>query len=163
MGYPRKKQSFYKEKDCFFLGYPKFFGPSYFEAALVMGSSWNFPSWKKGSEPSLVGLGHFNFQAETKPNQNFGFFFCVFVISELKGKGLETSQKSFSSSYCSNLLFKMIFKIDSEQSIFYSAQKMVSYYYFFIRRIIFGKSLWHFIKEFEQKFYNCWIICQLFQ
>ena len=25
LGYPRKKQSFYKEKDCFFLGYPKFF------------------------------------------------------------------------------------------------------------------------------------------
>ena len=35
MGYPRKKQSFYKEKDCFFFGYPNFFGPSYFEAALV--------------------------------------------------------------------------------------------------------------------------------
>ena len=35
LGYPRKKQSFYKETDCFFLGYPKFFGPSYFEAALV--------------------------------------------------------------------------------------------------------------------------------
>ena len=27
LGYPRKKQSFYKEKDCFFLGYPKFFWP----------------------------------------------------------------------------------------------------------------------------------------
>ena len=25
LGYPRKKQSFYKEKDCVFLGYPKFF------------------------------------------------------------------------------------------------------------------------------------------
>ena len=37
LGYPRKKQSFYKEKDCFFLGYPKFFGPSYFEAALMRG------------------------------------------------------------------------------------------------------------------------------
>ena len=35
MGYPTKKQSFYKEKDCFFVGYPKFFGPSYFEVALV--------------------------------------------------------------------------------------------------------------------------------
>ena len=34
LGYPRKNQSFYKEKDCFFLGYPNFFGPSYFEAAL---------------------------------------------------------------------------------------------------------------------------------
>ena len=33
--YPRKKQSFCKEKDCFFLGYPKIFGPSYFETALV--------------------------------------------------------------------------------------------------------------------------------
>ena len=27
LGYPRKKQSFYKEKDCFFLGYAKFFWP----------------------------------------------------------------------------------------------------------------------------------------
>ena len=36
LGYPRKKQSFYKEKDCFFFsGTPNFFGPSYFEAALV--------------------------------------------------------------------------------------------------------------------------------
>ena len=34
VGYPRKKQSFYLEKDCFFLGYPTFFGPSYFEVAL---------------------------------------------------------------------------------------------------------------------------------
>ena len=34
LGYPRKKQSFYKEKDCFFSGTPKFFGPSYFEVAL---------------------------------------------------------------------------------------------------------------------------------
>ena len=25
LGYPRKKQSFYKEKDCFFLGYPTSF------------------------------------------------------------------------------------------------------------------------------------------
>ena len=25
LGYPRKKPSFYKEKDGFFLGYPKFF------------------------------------------------------------------------------------------------------------------------------------------
>ena len=30
LGYPRKKQSFYKEKDCFFLGYPKFFCPFLF-------------------------------------------------------------------------------------------------------------------------------------
>ena len=30
LGYPRKKQSFYKEKDCFFLGYPKFFWPFLF-------------------------------------------------------------------------------------------------------------------------------------
>ena len=35
LGYPRKKQSFYKEKDCFFSGTPNFFGYSYFEAALV--------------------------------------------------------------------------------------------------------------------------------
>ena len=30
LGYPRKKQSFYKKKDCFFLGYPKFFWPFLF-------------------------------------------------------------------------------------------------------------------------------------
>ena len=30
LGYPRKKQSFYREKDCFFLGYPKFFWPFLF-------------------------------------------------------------------------------------------------------------------------------------
>ena len=30
LGYPRKKQSFYKEKNCFFLGYPKFFKPFLF-------------------------------------------------------------------------------------------------------------------------------------
>ena len=30
LGYPRKKQSFYKEKDCFFLGYPKFVWPFLF-------------------------------------------------------------------------------------------------------------------------------------
>ena len=35
LGYPTKKQSFYKEKDCFFVGYPKFFGPSYIDLALV--------------------------------------------------------------------------------------------------------------------------------
>ena len=35
LGYPTKKQSFSLEKDCFFVGYPKFFGPSYFEMALV--------------------------------------------------------------------------------------------------------------------------------
>ena len=34
MGYPRKKQSFHKEKDCFFSGTPNFFGSSYFEGAL---------------------------------------------------------------------------------------------------------------------------------
>ena len=30
LGYPIKKQSFYKEKDCFFVGYPKFFWPFLF-------------------------------------------------------------------------------------------------------------------------------------
>ena len=30
LGYPRKKQTFYKEKDCFFFGYPKFFWPFLF-------------------------------------------------------------------------------------------------------------------------------------
>ena len=30
LGYPPKKQSFYKEKDCFFVGYPKFFWPILF-------------------------------------------------------------------------------------------------------------------------------------
>ena len=30
LGYPREKQSFYKEKGCFFLGYPKFFCPFLF-------------------------------------------------------------------------------------------------------------------------------------
>ena len=30
LGYPTKKQSFYKEKDCFFVGYPKFFWPFLF-------------------------------------------------------------------------------------------------------------------------------------
>ena len=30
LGYPRKKQPFYEEKDCFFLGYPKFFWPFLF-------------------------------------------------------------------------------------------------------------------------------------
>ena len=34
--YPTKKQSFCLEKDCFFVGYLKFFGPSYFETALLM-------------------------------------------------------------------------------------------------------------------------------
>jgi hypothetical protein len=33
--YPTKKQSFSKEKDCFFVGYLKFFGPTYFEVALL--------------------------------------------------------------------------------------------------------------------------------
>ena len=33
--YPTKKQSFYKEKDCFLSGTSNFFGPSYFETALV--------------------------------------------------------------------------------------------------------------------------------
>ena len=33
-GYPTKKQSFSREKDCFFVGYPNFFGRSYFEKAL---------------------------------------------------------------------------------------------------------------------------------
>ena len=36
LGYPRKKQSFYKEKACFFSGTPIFCVPSYFEAALVI-------------------------------------------------------------------------------------------------------------------------------
>jgi hypothetical protein len=35
LGYPRKKQFFYKEKDCFFLGTPNCFGPPYFDVALV--------------------------------------------------------------------------------------------------------------------------------
>ena len=30
MGYPTKKQSFHKKKDCFFVGYPKFFWPFLF-------------------------------------------------------------------------------------------------------------------------------------
>ena len=34
LGYPKKKQSFYLEKDCFFSGTPNIFGPSYFEVAL---------------------------------------------------------------------------------------------------------------------------------
>ena len=34
LGYLRKKQYFYLEKDCFFLGYPKLSEPSYFEVAL---------------------------------------------------------------------------------------------------------------------------------
>ena len=33
--YPPKKKSFSKEKDCFFVEYLKFFGLSYFEAALI--------------------------------------------------------------------------------------------------------------------------------
>ena len=33
--YPTKKQFFFKEKDCFFVGYLNFFGPCYFEMALV--------------------------------------------------------------------------------------------------------------------------------
>ena len=37
LGYPRKKQSFYKEKDCFYLGHPKFFGPFLFWS----GFNWN--------------------------------------------------------------------------------------------------------------------------
>ena len=33
-GYPKKKQSFYLEKDCFFSGTPNIFGPPYIEVAL---------------------------------------------------------------------------------------------------------------------------------
>ena len=36
LGYPRKKQSFPYKRTAFFSGTPNFFGPSYFEAALVM-------------------------------------------------------------------------------------------------------------------------------
>ena len=35
LGYPTKKQSFYKKKTAILSGTPIFFGPSYFEAALV--------------------------------------------------------------------------------------------------------------------------------
>ena len=35
LGYPRKKQSFYKEKDWFFLGYPKFFWPFLFWSGFI--------------------------------------------------------------------------------------------------------------------------------
>ena len=36
LGYPWKKQSFFYKRTAFFSGTPKFFGPSYFEAALVV-------------------------------------------------------------------------------------------------------------------------------
>ena len=35
LGYPTKKQSFSLTKDCFFVGYPNFFGPCYFEAEIT--------------------------------------------------------------------------------------------------------------------------------
>ena len=42
---------------------------------VVMSPSWNFLAWAEpsyeGSKPSPVELGHFNFRAETKLNQNF--------------------------------------------------------------------------------------------
>ena len=41
--YPIKKQSFYKETDCIFVLYLKFFGPSYFETALVFVGSVKVP------------------------------------------------------------------------------------------------------------------------
>ena len=48
LGYPRKKQSFYKEKDCFFFSStPHFFGPSYFEAALAMFCLYTRPAQAK--------------------------------------------------------------------------------------------------------------------
>ena len=42
LGYPRKKQSFYQEKDCFFLGYPKFFCPFLFWCGFRIISKINF-------------------------------------------------------------------------------------------------------------------------
>ena len=36
LGDPRKKKSFSLQKDCFFLGTPNFFGPSYFDTALPL-------------------------------------------------------------------------------------------------------------------------------
>ena len=41
LGYPRKKQSFYKEKDCFFLEYPKFFWPFLFWSGFTWYSTDN--------------------------------------------------------------------------------------------------------------------------
>ena len=35
LGYPRKKQSFYKEKDCLFLRYPTFFWPFLFWSGFI--------------------------------------------------------------------------------------------------------------------------------
>ena len=47
MGYQRKKQSFYKEKDCFFLGYPKFFWPLLFWSGFKVLMKYEQPKIKR--------------------------------------------------------------------------------------------------------------------
>ena len=44
VGYLRKKQFFPYKRAAFFSGTPNFFGPSYFEAALVVCNTKNAPS-----------------------------------------------------------------------------------------------------------------------
>ena len=41
LGCLRKKQSFYKEKDCFFLGYPKFFWPFLFWSSFISSKAFD--------------------------------------------------------------------------------------------------------------------------
>ena len=61
LGYPTKKQSFYKEKDCFFVGYPKFFWPFLFWSdfsnfEVLWGFFWVLWISIFGSQGSLTGV-----------------------------------------------------------------------------------------------------------